>query len=287
MTVENIKNILREEYTCIFIANDYGAGVHLFEISKLVSVNKFFVFLGPSKSLLSTRDLNYEDLDILDNLPNHLKYKIFIGSGWQTHLVISAIQKCIQKKIDYYVIIDNWVNYKERFSRQNKIVIPKKIIVFDSLAKQIALNNFENIEIYQLDNLYCERLISEFNQANVDTIIIFLDPIINQPNFTVDRVVNLLEKIMKDEKITKLKIRLHPSELVTSNMIISSFKEYFNEVEICTTKKSLIEDLSNCKVAIGIQSYALYISALLGIKTYSIGKTLGTKVTLPSIIKVI
>ena len=78
VTVENIKNILREEYTCIFIANDYGAGVHLFEISKLVSVNKFFVFLGPSKSLLSTRDLNYEDLDILDNLPNHLKYKIFL-----------------------------------------------------------------------------------------------------------------------------------------------------------------------------------------------------------------
>ena len=50
---------------------------------------------------------------------------------------------------------------------------------------------------------------------------------------------------------------------------------------------SLIEDLSNCKVAIGIQSYALYISALLGIKTYSIGKTLGIEVNLPSVIEVI
>jgi hypothetical protein len=284
---ENIKNILGEEFIYIFIANDYGAGVHLYEISKLVSSEKYFVFLGPSKSLLSDRDLNYEDLDILDNLPNNLNYKIFIGSGWQTHLEVNAIQKCNQKNIDYYAIIDNWVNYKERFTRQDKIVVPKKIVVFDGLAKQIALNNFECSQIYEFDNLYCDRLKSEFHQSIEDSMIIFLDPIINQPNLTFDRVIFMLEKIMNEEKISKLKIRLHPSESISPKEIVSRFEDYFNEIEICITKKSLVEDLSNCKVAVGIQSYALYISALLGIKTYSIGKTLGIEVTLPSGIEVI
>ena len=79
MVVENIKNIMGEEFTYIFIANDYGAGVHLFEISKLVNSNKYFVFLGPSTSLLSDRALNYEDLGILDNLPNNLEKLISIG----------------------------------------------------------------------------------------------------------------------------------------------------------------------------------------------------------------
>jgi hypothetical protein len=287
MVVENIKNIMGEEFTYIFIANDYGAGVHLFEISKLVNSNKYFVFLGPSRSLLNDCALNYEDLGILDNLPNNLNYKIFIGSGWQTHLEFNAVQKCNQKNLDYYVIIDNWVNYKERFIRQNKIVNPKKIIVFDSLAKQLALSNFENSKIYQLDNLYCEQLKSEFHQSIEDSIIVFLDPIINQPNLISDRVIFLLEKIMSEEKISKLKIRLHPSESISPNEIVSRFEDYFSEIEICTAKKSLIEDLSNCKVAVGIQSYALYISALLGIKTYSIGKYLGIEVTLPSAIEVI
>ena len=284
----DVRDLVRNGVTSIFVANDYGAGVHLYEISKLVNSNKLFLFTGPSRSLLNQLDLQINNLNFLDELSDISNFQVFIGSGWQTELEIDAIQKCNQRKIEYFTVIENWVNYPERFIRDSKKVSPNKIIVFDDLAHDIAIQTFKKSEIYLVQNLYCNRLLKEFNQNKKDTLIIFLDPIINPMNLSrLSLIIEITYEIMEVQKISKLKLRPHPSEVINFNPLVTQFKEAISYAEVQVSIGNITDELQNCKFAIGIQTYALYIAATLGIKTYSVGKSMGLKVVLPSIIEVI
>ena len=57
-----------------------------------------------------------------------------------------------------YSVLDHWINYEARFKVGNIKVEPRKLLVFDSEAKNIALAKFPSTPVYHLSNRYEESI---------------------------------------------------------------------------------------------------------------------------------
>ena len=89
-------------------------------------------------------------------------------------------------------------------------------------------------------------------------------------SFNVEKFQKLLSKAIffkKTRALPRIVIRLHPSQ-VHSQSFLDNLAKLPYDVEV-SKSAILIEDLVRSGVVLGLNSYALYISAMCGIDTYS------------------
>ena len=224
-----------------------------------LKINKFpYIFFS------SLKDIN---LIINKEKPNIVLY----GTGWIDFS--SFINKTLRKKnkdVITFGLIDHWTGYKIRFSKNS---LPDAILVSDSIAKKKAKIIFSpKTSIFQIRNYYLENLKSYYasiKNRNKNSIVFISEPtkVKNNPLDFNKFEYDFLEDIMK--KFKRVIIRLHPTEHKKKyNDIILRFKK--NKIKVVEAhKENLATTLSQSKLTIGIESTALYISYLLGIKTIS------------------
>lgn len=197
---------------------------------------------------------------------------VITGSGWMSHLELAAIKDARAKGIPCITILDHWVNYLERFRSD---VRPQIIAVTNSVALQIAQEKFPDVPVFMLPDFqietYRRNLMESKNHRN--SVLVILEPTsVIQNSFSlqdrdVDTLVNVAVSILRIKKLDSIIIRPHPSQL--QNMPnLERFKKLSYQCQI-TNKTTLLDDLENSAVVIGFSSYALYISAMCGIETYS------------------
>jgi hypothetical protein len=199
---------------------------------------------------------------------------IITGSGWMSDLEITAIKEAKLRDIPCVTVLDHWVNYLERFG-QDEECLPQILAVTNSVALQIAQEKFPNKVVWLLPDFQLESYQKEFkrNGRSPTGILILLEPTsASNSIFAInyDLIAKLIESafsIKEARGLDKVLIRPHPSQ-VGDSRLLSTLKEIPGEFEI-SKSASLIKDLEGSKVVLGLSSYALYISAMCGIDTYS------------------
>lgn len=88
------------------------------------------------------------------------------GTGWASDVEHEARRRAKSFGITTVAAIDHWVNYSDRFIRQECLVLPDQIWVADREAEIEARRCFPNVQIQKLPNLYLENLVLEVERYN-------------------------------------------------------------------------------------------------------------------------
>lgn len=200
---------------------------------------------------------------------------VLSGTGWQSSFELDAIAlaKSMQKKS--VAFLDHWVNYRERFCRNEKIALPDEIWVADSEAEKIALELF-SIPVVLNENPYVLDLLEELKSIRAIErrvpglrILYVCEPIADHAfnqfgdlrhwGYTeIDALKFFLVNLTAFKApIHSITIRPHPSE--TS----SKYQWVRDETSVQVKfggKKSLIEEISYADIVVGCESMALVIA---------------------------
>ena len=190
------------------------------------------------------------------------KTNIFItGTSKKSPHELSFIKYAKKRKIKSISIIDHWVNYKERFSRNNKETLPDEIWVTDKIALNLAKKIF-NIRVILKKNYYLMDFVKSFNDLQkknkTKKIILYLTTNTNNKKRDLTKLNHFFKKAKyyKDKKIPVV-VKIHPSENISKyNSLIKKFK-FVKFVK----NYDLIKLLVKCKYVIGYNSMAMYLAS--------------------------
>jgi len=227
---------------------------------------------GPAKRIFANSGLLFDRVDQLSEIMDC--DLVITGSGWMSHLEVTAINEAKLRGIPCVTVLDHWVNYLERFGEGEKSQ-PQILAVTNSIALQIAQEKFPKKVVWLLPDFqlksYQEAI--KIVKKTPTCALILLEPYsssISMFSINKNAVKNLVESAISFKRLRGLNsvvIRLHPSQM-HDQLLANQLKELHREVEI-SKSASLLEDLEISEVVLGLSSYALYISAMCGIDTYS------------------
>lgn len=263
MNTFNVKEIRKTRL--LVVANDVGGANILLSFISNEGIHCDGLLSGPAKESI----IRYPSCKI--NLVEKLNPEydiILIGSGWMTSLELEAINFAQSRGIKYYVFLDHYVNYRERFLRNENKILPINVVVFDIKSYRIAEKIFRNI--YFLENQYFKHLEKTyFIGVNPEIDYLILSEPIKDHLGTVDEL-SVIGKCVKDLKRIDSKviisIRLHPSEKR------DKYQSLINEYEdiLLFENRDLVHEISMSKNVIGFETYALHVANHFGRKTYTL-----------------
>lgn len=92
----------------------------------------------------------------------------FTGTGWSSEQETNAIKMALNADIPVISLVDHWVNYQARFTRNNLTILPDAIVVTDDYAYMQAKQVFGECPIWQIDNLYLTHSAQQIMQLSKD-----------------------------------------------------------------------------------------------------------------------
>ena len=296
---ENL-NFCNEQIT--ICAHDAGAANHTFHIFKKNIKNSKLCLAGPAYEIFNKSFKDIKNLTINNSLLGS-KYLIS-GTGWETDFEHEARKIAAKRGIYSIAILDHWVNYYERFQRDNETVLPNEIWVTDEVALKIAKNIFHKIPIIKIPNFSFEEIIKKVkiekssNYSNSKNhlpkrLLYLTEPIRtnwnrNEPGEfqALKYFFASLEKLSKNylisskNEIEKIIIKLHPSEKL--NKYDSTIKSIKSNIPISIIKSDrLHEYLAWSEATFGCETQALVISLGCKIPTFSTIPPWGDRCRLP------
>jgi len=257
-------------------ANDAG-GAEILKSFIHFSNSRFSYFLtGPAKKILKKNNTNSSYKKIIDKCDF-----VLAGTSYKSFTEYNCIKYCKKKNKKVYSILDHWINYRIRFTRKNKFLLPDKIIVCDNEAKKMASKYFNNLIF--MSNPYWKYVRKKFKNKKVNNINKYLYVSSNynrtkrkfNDKWILNKLIRYLEK--KDESCTLL-IRPHPSENE------KKFNNFFSKKKIniiIEKKKNLLFSLRKASVVFGHNSMAMVLAKICGLRTININ-VIGQKNSIPS-----
>ncbi|MFA4941305.1 MAG: hypothetical protein WC582_01745 [Patescibacteria group bacterium] len=249
-------------------------------IKKNVSQFNFICLVNePARTVFTRKGLKkiiYSDVKKIKSLLDKKKIEMVLtGTSRNDPLDLEYINYAKEKKIKSVVFLEHWVNYRERFGYPQKNwreKLPNEIWVGDKYAFKMAKKLFSGLTVKLVPNPYFTEVKEEYkiakkNYKKEDNILIIGQPFAEGEEYKVfnDFLNFFASKGFKD----KIILRLHPSEDRNKyNSIISSCS---NRLSIKISRnKNLVKDLIQSSCVLGINSMALYVSALCGKKVVSL-----------------
>ena len=261
------------------ISNDAGASnLILGWVINNPSYNFLYYLKGPGKKIFFKK------------LPNLLltdKEKILsecdtliTGTSFPSNLEYNFRKEAKKRKIQCIAVLDHWVNYKKRFIRKGKIILPDIIWVFDEFAEKKALRLFKNVKVERKENNYlgiCVSLIKELEKKiirNDINILYVLEPINRKSSYdctpyefkVLDYFINNLKKLKLGQDL-KIRLRPHPRE--PKNKYESWLKCNKNYNIALSTNNTLEEDIAWSEIVVGYDTYALVVASASSKNCYS------------------
>lgn len=90
---------------------------------------------------------------------------VITGTGWETDIEHNARKLAQFHQVKSITVIDHWVNYKERFVRDDEIFLPDEFWVTDEYAYEIVLSTFPGKQVLQIPNYYMEKQLRDIAQV--------------------------------------------------------------------------------------------------------------------------
>jgi len=203
------------------VCHDAGATNLILPWLRACSENKLHVIMqGPAKQLWESA---YPNISIFNNLHRALKGadKILTGTGWESNIEHDARQYAQENGIYSIAVIDHWVNYKERFTRDDKIILPEELWVVDEYALHEAKKIFPQKKIKLRPNIYLKEqvnFIKKCKRLSPLEILYVCEPIRNNWRREIEGEFQALEFFINNlhklnlPKDSSIRLRPHPSD---------------------------------------------------------------------------
>ena len=271
--MEKIQNNIIKKKILGVISNDAG-GAELISSWLMYKKNYCnFSLSGPAKKIFKKKFFIKRNLSIDNTIKN--SEIIITGTSLKSKREFNAIFKAKKKGILTMSFLDHWVNYKERFVRNKKFVIPDYLVVTDDEAEKLATRIFDTkkTRLIKIINPYLENIKKNFYKKKNKTSkndFIYFSSNLDSTNSKIsdkeylEKTVYYLKKKNPSKKI-KLTVRRHPSES----------KKKFIYLRIPNVKISfdknieLFDTLKEHKICFGFESMALVVASICGKYTYS------------------
>ena len=263
------------------VTHELGAALLLYHFLENENLKPFCLSTGPSSHLPAKFGLQSFDLDQIEELIDNGENVSYLGSTPSnfSSVVMPFLQLFGARKCEKILILDNWVNYRNRMGD----LIPDSILVFDELAAEYAADIFPNRKssIKLVTNYYLEfcrnQLESGYTKSeNILFVEVNDNEFTNFSNFKNGRycICPKLKKLCEIYKERRIIFRQHPSTLRESCFFefIAEYPQYAHTV-VLSQNLELIEDLRIVSLVLGLPSYALYLAQELGFDVKTLEET--------------
>jgi len=100
------------------------------------------------------------------------------GTGWASDIEHEARSAARRRGMHSIAVIDHWVNYRERFTRQGEEILPDEVWVTDPEALTLARIIFPGTPISLHPNLYLAKAVAKIPPppASPSTLLYVLEP---------------------------------------------------------------------------------------------------------------
>lgn len=225
-----------------------------------------FILTGPAAILAKALQIEFKSSIDFSQIKDF--HEIVVSSNSSEQLADRILNYGLERRMKTTGVLDHWVNYKTRWSK-----IPRTIEVqdFRAFIGSFVLFGFRT---KLRTNYYLDYLRKNFvaDTSLSQTLLVILQPISGSylHNDTNACFCNILLKLNQSQReIKKLILREHAS---TPSDECANFLRLHTSwiVSESDLSRPLYEDLSNCGVVLGLDSYALFASRKLGLKVMSI-----------------
>lgn len=110
------------------------------------------VMAGPAARLWQRRFGDRPTVSLDDALAQ--ASSVLSGTGWASDLEHRARRVARQRRLHSAAVIDHWVNYRERFVRDDEEILPEELWVTDDDAEAIARSTFPALSVRRKPNDY-------------------------------------------------------------------------------------------------------------------------------------
>lgn len=254
------------------ISNDAGGAFQISALINELSLSGTASLKGPAVKIFSDRNPGIKKVDLA---VNELRHKtLLFGSGFFGGFESMSLESIGSANNSKVVLLDHWMNFKERFSQTNPI-LPNIFLTTNEVAHQKALSAFPDVQVTRIPDFLLAEYKREFELLGRSpfTILLILEPDAGRgeglkfPIGNLDKYLKILVTFARNKGISSVVIRRHPSQ-ATEDLYKHAYAIPGIKVEY-STSDSLIGDIRNASVVFGFHSYALYASAMLGVETFS------------------
>ena len=254
------------------VANDAGAAAHIFAWLKsgFLNIDRCkFCLDGPAARLFRIQQPNIKLLS-MERIMTGAE-KLLTGTGWSSSLEHDARTLAKNNDIKSIAVIDHWVNYRERFVRNDLEILPDEIWVSDKYAYNKARTTFPNIQIIEQKNDYLKAQAHEVSSYKIEknkgttNILYLLEPI--RDKWAGDKVAGEFQALdffvqkMPDLNFGKdlsIILKPHPSDSTDKYddwVKLSNLQNIYIEKE-----KNLASLLAWSDVVVGCETYAMVLA---------------------------
>ncbi|MCB1764565.1 MAG: hypothetical protein KDJ22_00685 [Candidatus Competibacteraceae bacterium] len=194
------------------------------------------------------------------------------GTGWQSDWEWNALALAKARRKHVVAFLDHWINYRERFTKRRKEILPDEIWVADEYAKKLAEQYFPDLVIRQQPNRYLETLVAEIHSLEVKQlrdsyqhILYVLEPIrqswgseeelgeFQALNYFIEHKNNL-------DLCGPLTIRLRPHPSDPIGKYDQWVNSQMNDKITVDTSSTLAELIAWSDIVVGCHTYAMVIA---------------------------
>ena len=210
---------------------------------------------------------------------------ILCGTSAIPDLEWRAIKFSKKYKKKCVVFLDHWVNYAQRFSKNDEVLLPDEIWVADNEAYKIAKKTFKNLKIRIVENPYFNEIKSRLSllktdkkSESLDTILYLCEPLMPPSEtknlakikygYTEEEAIRYFFKNIDyiSKNIKKIIIKPHPKENYKKyNWVKNNFDfpiEFYKN-------KNLLEHIVLCDIVVGCTTMGMVIGLLAKKKVVS------------------
>ena len=278
--MENIKNLLTNK-KIIIVSHDIGGANIIKNYIEYYSINARYYLRGPALSIFKKK----KQYNLISNIKK--SEVVITGTGWKTDLEYKAIKYAKKFNKICITFIDHWANYKKRFVRNKRLVLPNIIFVFDSISKLNIKKIFKNkFKVIKVKNFYFCNFIKKAKKFKVfSKNILYLssnyDAVLKNNNIDLMLLKNFLQKIVKLKKYNNFNIDIkpHPTE---SPKKYYQFKKNNNKIKNIIKIKKLEDVILKYKIVAGTETTGLVLAKLCKLEAINNIYKVGLKKSLPS-----
>ena len=268
-----------EKYIGI-VAHDAGGANILTSYCRRKPDNYRYLLQGPAKAIFE-KTLSIESEDNFGRFVSEC-HSFICGTSGKSDLERSIFAQARILNKETTAILDHWINYRERFLLNGKLVLPNNLITVDSYAYQIAKKMFPECKIEEINNPYLEEFYNHYKELTLQKESSYKSEILYISEGFSEHKEEDKNGSSKDLKYFKeflhakqrlfepslaLRIRLHPSEDLTK---LDQYREIYSDILQSDSSIDLAIDLSRANCVIGVSSMALVLAASCGIPTFSL-----------------
>jgi len=199
---------------------------------------------------------------------------LLTGSGWASDLEFQAISQGRKAGIKVITILDHWVNYPQRFIRNDIQVWPDEFWVVDEDALKIAEGTFRGQLIRQIPDYYMRSQASQIAPIpqGSNKLLYLLEPVRSNWGRGTPGEFQALDYFMQMRVHLDLPddlqiiLRPHPSE--SAGKYFSWVERYSSEKVCIQQSGTLCSALSAARWVAGCESYAMAVALASGRRVF-------------------